>query len=153
MINGQIIRFLFLLHSLGVFLMLGVPALWHTTSNYSHIGFLGLNYDPIWVAGNVHKPHIAVIYVYTFTTFGFVLASRLFVGRLEQRNMTAHNTVVPQYLLMTVLFAMSWLFFTRYYGNFGMILLLRAREIVDLPIYFELLRGSTIALHLYVSSA
>lgn len=149
MIRGQIIKFLFLLHSLGVFLMLVVPALWHAITSYSQIGFLGLRYDPNWISVNIYGPQVSVVYVYAFTTAGFVLASRLFVRRRSNLDITTRDQAAPKYLLMTVLFALSWVFFTQYYGNFGAILLLRTRETVDLPLYFELLRGSAIALCTY----
>lgn len=149
MVRGQISKFLFLLHSLGVFLMLVVPALWHAITSYSQIGFLGFRYDPNWIRANTFGPQASVVYVYTFTAAGFVLASRLFARRLSNLVITTRDQAAPKYLLMTVLFAMSWVFFSRYYGNFGAILLLRTRETVDLPLYFELLRGSAIALCTY----
>lgn len=145
MIRGPVVRFLFLLHSLGVFLMLGLPSLWHAYTGFSGIGFLGLVYDADQIAIAATDLQISVVYVFSLTAVGFIIVSRLFGNRINLIGNFAHSVPGPHYATMFVLFSICTVFFVSYYKDLNSILLFRSRENVVLPLYFELLRGTIVA--------
>ncbi|WP_460587597.1 hypothetical protein [Haliea atlantica] len=143
------IRFIFLLHSAGVLLMLLVPAIFHSATNFSSLGFLGFSFESKEVARNVVYLYLSVSYVYVLTAVGFSLVARFFSSRLMSFELPSVDRKESKCLAVLIFFLICLLFFISYYGSFGSILMLRNRESLNLPVHFELLRAAVIAASTY----
>jgi len=143
-IKTSVVRILFIMHSLGVFSMLVVPALWYSVSGFENFGFLGFGFDSLTITHNLPFIYFAVIYTYVVTTFGFFFLARAFPERLWSIRKSTEPPGKSLYISLSVLFGICFIFFYSYYGTFNSILLLRNRESFVLPIHFELLRGAVI---------
>ena len=149
LIASPVVRAIFAGYSVGVLLMLAIPAVWHagnsfSTSGPSSLGFIGFRLDPLRVLGVLPSIYLGVLYVFGVTTWGFFVLSRVFPEKRCSIPKAAKPVGRSVYLLIGVLLLICIVFFTGYYGSFGSILLLRDRESVALPIHYELLRAGVV---------
>lgn len=147
-ITNKIVKFFYYSYSAAIFLMLIMPSFWHAFTAYRAMGFLGLNYSQSDISRVLPWFCLSIIYIYSLTTIAFILLSSR--NKKNARILKLSSSEEPISLPLLGLFFVSCIYYLNvYFGSFAQMFLMRNRDVVELPIFFEILRGLLIVANVY----